>query len=132
MHAREIRGFAPEKPVTQYARLLAEATHDGRQCVVGAVICDSAGRIFVHRRAWDRALFPGCWDIVGGHVEPGEGLIGALAREVEEETGWTLAGVRELLIVMDWEVALDAGSDPGETASADTENSISSSMWAEI
>lgn len=97
-----------------HAKLQADAEHDGRQCVVGAVIHDRAGRIFVHRRSWDRALFPGCWDIVGGHVELGEGLIEALAREVEEETGWTLAGVRELLTVMDWEIALDTGGDPGE------------------
>ena len=103
------------RPVIPYAKLQADADHDGRQCVVGAVIRDRAGRIFVHRRSWDRALFPGCWDIVGGHVEPGEGLLEALGREVEDETGWMLAGVRELLIVIDWEVALDTDRRSGET-----------------
>src|SRR5687768_8603150 len=60
---------------------------------VGAVIVDDEGRAFVHRRAYDRALFPGCWDIPGGHVEGDETPLEALAREVNEETGWRLARV---------------------------------------
>jgi len=103
-----------EESVIPYFKLQADAERDNRQCVVGAVIRDGAGRIFVQRRSWDRGLFPGCWDIVGGHGEPGEGLLEALAREVTEETGWSLAGVRQLVIVMDWEVAADRGGKPGE------------------
>jgi 8-oxo-dGTP pyrophosphatase MutT (NUDIX family) len=60
---------------------------------VGAVIVDEEGRAFVHRRAYDRALFPGSWDIPGGHVEGEETPLEALAREVYEETGWRLAKV---------------------------------------
>ena len=60
---------------------------------VGAVIVDDQGRAFVHRRAFDRALFPGSWDIPGGHVEGEETPLEALAREVYEETGWRLAKV---------------------------------------
>lgn len=93
--------------VVHYTKLKADAERDGRQCVVGAIIRDGVGRIFVHRRSWDSTLFPGCWDIVGGHVESGEEILEALAREVMEETGWSLASVRRLLIVMDWEVARD-------------------------
>jgi 8-oxo-dGTP diphosphatase len=55
--------------------------------VVGAVIVDD-GRAFVHRRAYDRSLFPGCWDIPGGHVDVGETPLDALGRELQEETGW--------------------------------------------
>jgi 8-oxo-dGTP pyrophosphatase MutT (NUDIX family) len=36
-------------------------------------------------------------------VEPGEGLLDALAREIEEETGWTLVGTPTLVQVADWE-----------------------------
>jgi 8-oxo-dGTP pyrophosphatase MutT (NUDIX family) len=61
--------------------------------VVGAVIVDPGGRASVHRRGFDRALFPGCWDIPGGHVEEGEDTLEALAREVCEETGWRVDGV---------------------------------------
>ena len=60
---------------------------------VGAVVVDSAGRAFVHRRGPHRTLFAGCWDIPGGHVEPGEQPLEALARELREETGWRLASV---------------------------------------
>lgn len=68
---------------------------------VGALIQDEHGRVYVHRRSADRRLLPGIWDIVGGHLEAGETPEQALAREVEEETGWT---VREVLgTVADWE-----------------------------
>jgi mutator protein MutT len=68
---------------------------------VGALIRDEAQRVYVHRRTLQRRLFPGIWDIVGGHVEAGETPEEALAREVKEETGWT---VREVLAtVADWE-----------------------------
>ncbi len=64
--------------------------------------------MFVHRRGWDRRLLPGCWDIVGGHVEPGETLLRALRREVAEETGWQVAGTPHLAHVADWD-APDGG-----------------------
>lgn len=83
------------------------AEADGRLSVVGALILDNAGRVFVHRRGPDRQLLPGCWDIVGGHVESGESLLDALAREVEEETGWSFSGVPTLAYVGDWETIRD-------------------------
>jgi 8-oxo-dGTP diphosphatase len=59
----------------------------------GALIVDDDGRIFIQRRSPDRRLFPNSWDIVGGHVEPGETLEETLHREVQEETGWTISVV---------------------------------------
>ncbi|MEV4754090.1 NUDIX domain-containing protein [Micromonospora sp. NPDC049559] len=59
----------------------------------GALIVDDDGRIFFQRRSPHRRLFPNCWDVVGGHLEPGETVEEALRREVEEETGWTLSHV---------------------------------------
>jgi 8-oxo-dGTP pyrophosphatase MutT (NUDIX family)/2'-5' RNA ligase len=70
------------------------------------VIFDGDGRLFAPRRAAGAKL-PGLWDIVGGHVEPGETLLDALAREVHEETGWTVAGEPELVFVSDWEIPGD-------------------------
>jgi 8-oxo-dGTP pyrophosphatase MutT (NUDIX family) len=59
----------------------------------GALILHDDGRIFVQRRSPQRKLFPNYWDIVGGHVEPGESVDDALRREVEEETGWRISVV---------------------------------------
>jgi RimJ/RimL family protein N-acetyltransferase/8-oxo-dGTP pyrophosphatase MutT (NUDIX family) len=68
---------------------------------VGALIRDEQHRVYLQRRTPGRRLLPGIWDIVGGHLEPGETPEQALAREVEEETGWK---VRDILwTVADWE-----------------------------
>lgn len=69
---------------------------------VGALIRDAGHRVYVHRRSADRRLFPGVWDVVGGHVDPGESPERALAREVEEETGWTLRRVDGVLARWEW------------------------------
>lgn len=95
-----------------YDALQHEAEADQRRCVVGALIVGARGRVFVHRRGLDRAFLPGAWDIVGGHVEPGETLLDALAREVAEETGWQLIGSPRLVDVCDWRI------DPADPASA--------------
>lgn len=71
--------------------------------VVGALIKDDRNRVYVHRRTENRSLLPGTWDIVGGHVEPGETREEALAREVKEETGWRLRRVETILAEWDWE-----------------------------
>ncbi|SDS43260.1 GNAT family N-acetyltransferase [Actinopolymorpha singaporensis] len=68
---------------------------------VGALIRDSQHRVYAQRRSPDRRLLPGIWDVVGGHVEAGETPEEALAREVEEETGWRLRSVEA--VVADWE-----------------------------
>ena len=91
-------------PTSAYlAALQTQAEKEGRVCVVGGLIVNPQGQIFVQKRAPDRPLFPGCWDIAGGHVEPGEGLYEALAREIEEETGWRLTQIVVLVEIFDWE-----------------------------
>jgi len=54
---------------------------------VGAILL-SGGKLLLGRRATHRS-YPDCWDIIGGHVEPGETLEQTLAREAEEEIGVT-------------------------------------------
>jgi 8-oxo-dGTP pyrophosphatase MutT (NUDIX family) len=44
--------------------------------------------LLLHRRD-DLDLNPGVWDMPGGGVEVGDGLVGALKREVREETGFS-------------------------------------------
>ncbi|MBF6044724.1 NUDIX domain-containing protein [Streptomyces sp. NRRL B-1677] len=47
-----------------------------------AVVTDEAGRILMQRRADS-----GLWALPGGGMEMGESLVGAVVREVREETG---------------------------------------------
>ena len=84
----------------------------GERWIVGAVIHDGRGRIFVQRRSQARSLFPGAWDLVGGHLEPGEAILDCLAREVHEETGWSVDAVVADLGVMSW--TGDDGADRHE------------------
>ncbi|MGC5010871.1 NUDIX domain-containing protein [Streptosporangium sp. DT93] len=93
-------GCVPHPP--EFERILSEASEAGVRCVVGAVLVNPLGEVFLQRRAPHVRLFPGCWDIVGGHVEEGETLCAALAREIEEETGWRLVRVDGMVDVFDW------------------------------
>ncbi|MFD6692985.1 NUDIX domain-containing protein [Micromonospora aurantiaca] len=79
----------------------------------GALIVDDDGRIFIQRRFPERRLFPNCWDIVGGHLEPGEEIDDALRREVTEETGWALSHV--LGLVGEYRYTADDGLTRVET-----------------
>ena len=72
-----------------------------RRLCVGALIRNAQGQIFVQRRARGVVVYPGAWDIVGGHMRAGESVLEALTREVFEETGWTVHRVVEQ--VADWE-----------------------------
>ncbi|MER7823062.1 NUDIX domain-containing protein [Streptomyces sp. NPDC096097] len=74
----------------------------GELWTVGAVVLNGDGEAFAQKRSPDRHLFPDSWDIVGGHVEAGETLLEALAREIEEETGRCLRRIRRFLGTTTW------------------------------
>ena len=61
---------------------------------------DGDGRIFFQKRSAQRKLLPNAWDVVGGHLEPGETVDEALRREAYEETGWEVSAV--LAVVGDY------------------------------
>jgi isopentenyldiphosphate isomerase len=57
------------------------------RCAV-AFVSDSGGRLFVHRRAATKAVFPSLYDMgVGGMVGAGESYLDAAWREAGEELG---------------------------------------------
>jgi 8-oxo-dGTP diphosphatase len=62
------------------------ATIRGRQRVVGAALT-MEGRILLGRRRPGRSHCPNCWDLPGGHVEPGETPQAALGRKLREQLG---------------------------------------------
>ena len=82
--------------------LLLPSPKAGERWIVGAVIRDGLGRIFLQKRSAARSLFPGAWDLVGGHLEPGEGILECLDREVREETGWSVERVLAGLGALTW------------------------------
>src|SRR5262245_51446866 len=83
------------------ARSADMITAMGEPNCVGALIRDRNNRVYLQRRSLQRRQLPGAWDIVGGHVQPGETPEAALAREVQEETGWRLRRIEA--IIADWE-----------------------------
>lgn len=54
--------------------------------LVGALLW-RRGRVLLGLRAAHKRLAPNCWDMLGGHVEPGETPEQALWRELREEAG---------------------------------------------
>jgi len=66
-----------------------------RVCV-GAVLIRAGNRqrggpplVLLGKREAKRAFYPGVWDVLGGHLEPGETAEQALIRELREEAGVT-------------------------------------------
>jgi 8-oxo-dGTP diphosphatase len=55
--------------------------------LVVAATLHSDDRILLCHRSPTRRWFPDVWDFPGGHVEPGEAPLQALARELLEELG---------------------------------------------
>jgi 8-oxo-dGTP diphosphatase len=61
--------------------------------VVAALLIRS-NRILLGKRSSTRVFYPNVWDVLGGHMEPGEGHEQTLVRELQEElditpTQWT-------------------------------------------
>lgn len=52
---------------------------------VGVIVRE--GRVLLGHRHPRRRWYPDCWDLIGGHVEPGEAARDALIRECAEELG---------------------------------------------
>jgi 8-oxo-dGTP diphosphatase len=65
---------------------------------VGAVVLDAEGRVLLVKRAHEP--LKGEWSLPGGGVEIGETLEAAVAREILEETGVTVA-VGDVVEVLD-------------------------------
>lgn len=67
--------------------------------VVAAAALVSEGRLLLAHRNPRRRWYPDCWDLVGGHLEPGECPVDTVRRECLEEIGvhvTDLAGPRVL------------------------------------
>jgi 8-oxo-dGTP diphosphatase len=56
-----------------------------QQAIVGSAFIHMDDKVLIARRSDNKHFLPGIWEIPGGHVEFGESLSEAIAREVEEE-----------------------------------------------
>ena len=69
---------------------------DRVQIAVAALVRD--GRVLLGHRHRSRAVYADCWDLVGGHVEPGELPEQAVVRECGEELGVQIHDPRPLAL----------------------------------
>ena len=53
------------------------------------LLVDRRGWLLLQERDEHAPIDPDCWGLVGGHIEPGEGVEDAVHRELAEETGLT-------------------------------------------
>ena len=61
---------------------------------VAALVRD--GRVLMVHRRPDRLWYPDCWDLVGGHIEPGESPELAVVRECAEEINIRVLDLRPM------------------------------------
>jgi 8-oxo-dGTP pyrophosphatase MutT (NUDIX family) len=55
--------------------------------IAAGFLVDAGGRVLMGLRTGWKAIWPGRWDCIGGHIEPGETAAAALVREISEEVG---------------------------------------------
>lgn len=85
-----------------------QASPERYVCVPRTLIFVTRGdRVLLLKGAQDKRRWAGCYNGVGGHVEPGEDVWTAARRELEEETGLS-ADLRLVGIV-----SVDTGCTPG-------------------
>ena len=71
---------------------------DVQECAAAILLKDN--KILLGKRAARRRMYPGYWDLVGGHCEPDESPKSALLRELREELNICATDFR-LLDVLD-------------------------------
>ena len=67
-----------------------------RVLVVAAALFDRAGRVLIAQRPAGKPL-AGRWEFPGGKVDPGEGELDALVRELREELGVEVVAARPFM-----------------------------------
>ncbi|MDA8345963.1 MAG: NUDIX domain-containing protein [Thermaerobacter sp.] len=87
---------------TDYEALQEGARQDAIQRTVVGIAVRRDSRLLVLQRKSDD-FQRNLWEIPGGHVEVGESIPQAVARELQEETGWTLQEIMGFIDAFDYD-----------------------------
>jgi len=77
------------------------------RAIVECLIINDKGQILCQKRSLNRQLFPGVWELPGGHIENNETIAEAIIREVREEIGVEVVEIPFYLGYIDWTVLPD-------------------------
>jgi len=79
----EVIGILPRSEIHGDPSLLHRVVH--------LLVFNDRGELLLQKRSMNKDVAPGKWDTsVGGHVNPGEDLLDAVRREMNEELGITI------------------------------------------
>ena len=92
------------KITNQFLSGLLKKCHEEKKIAcVDLLIGNDNGEIIAQKRAANRKLFPGCWEVPGGHVEDGEGFVDTIKRELKEELNMDFVKLIDFVDSFDWE-----------------------------
>lgn len=94
-----------------FREIEAKAKADGRVLVPDCLIANSEGKIYVQKRSLDRRMFPGVWEIPGGHVDEGETMEETIQREIKEELNLEVTDILAYIGTDDYDLAPEAQKD---------------------
>ncbi|MBI5640628.1 MAG: NUDIX domain-containing protein [Nitrospirae bacterium] len=84
-----VTGLAPRSELHSNPSLIHRVVH--------VLVFNSKGEILLQKRSMNKDVAPGRWDTsVGGHINPGEEILAAAAREMREELGVSGQSLRYL------------------------------------
>lgn len=87
MSVNEIKEFDIDMKTSHDSEVLA----DGQQVITACALIhkteNGVPRVFMPRRAKTKKFLPDVFELPGGHIDFGEGLVDGLAREINEEFG---------------------------------------------